>query len=279
MRKSVVLRSSLGLLLWAVASACFAAPDTFASAVLGDNPIAYWRFGEAPGASTAVDSAVGHDGTYSTTGIILGTPGIGGGDTGALFDGVSGRVTVPNDPALGPNHISMEALVRWDGPNTLQQRILEKSFFEGGQQASYNLSILNDGKVQVEVRSGGLATSHTTTQALAAGQEAYLVGTFNGTSVSIYLDGALVHSGAAAAGDLQDGLNALGIGNQSERDRPFLGLIDEVALYDYALSAGDIGLHYTALTIPEPATYGLLLAGLGLLGFAARRQSGRTGNA
>jgi Concanavalin A-like lectin/glucanases superfamily/PEP-CTERM motif len=250
-----------------------AAPITFANAVLADSPIAYWRFGEAPGATTASDSAIGHDGTYSAVGIALGQAGIGGGDTGALFDGATGRGTVPDDAELGPDTITMEALLRWDGPNGFQQRVLEKSFFAGGEQASYGLSILPDGTIRVEIRAGGGPSSHTTSTAITAGSNAHVAATFDGTSVVVYLNGALVLDELAATpGNLQDGINPLGIGNQFERDRPFLGLIDELALYDHALSAGQIGEHFGALSpVPEPGTVLLLLSGLGLVGGALRR--------
>jgi hypothetical protein len=268
-----LLSLSLAVLVPALfASPGLAAPITFENAVLAHNPIAYWRFGEAPGASTAADEAIGHDGTY-LAGVTLGNPGIGGGDTGALFDGIIGSVTVPNDAELGPNLISMEALVRWDGPNAFQQRILENSFFGGGEQASYNLTILPDGRIQVEVRSGGAASVHTTSQFLSPGDEAYLVGVFDGSSVFIYLDDLLLSQTTAAAGSLQDGLNALGIGNQSERNRPFQGLIDEVALYDYALSGDQILAHFKALSVPvpEPGGASFLLLSLAAAAFARRR--------
>jgi hypothetical protein len=260
------------LLLSALATPVLAAPITFANAVLADNPIAYWRFGEAAGAGTAADAASGHDGTYFP-GVTAGQAGIGGGDTGALFDGISGSVTVPNDPELGPDLITMEALVRWDGPNAFQQRILEKSFFTGGEQASYGMSILPTGAVQVEIRSGGAASSHTTLQTLLAGDEAYLVGVYDGSSVFIYLDGLLLSQTLATPGALQDGLNPLGIGNQSERNRPFNGLIDEVALYDYALSANQIGAHFDALSVPEPDGLALLWIAIAATSLVRRKRA------
>ncbi len=207
MRNRNVLTVSLAalLLLSALATPGLAAPITFANAVLADNPIAYWRFGEAAGAATAADAAIGHDGTYFP-GVTAGQAGIGGGDTGALFDGITGSVTVPNDPELGPNLVTMEALVRWEGPNGFQQRILEKSFFAGGEQASYGMSILDNGAVQVEVRSGGAASNHTTLQTLMPGDEAYVVGVYDGTFVFIYLDGLLLTQTMATPGALQDGV-------------------------------------------------------------------------
>lgn len=105
-------------------STVFAAAIGFAEAVQLDAPFAYWRFGVTAGATAAIDSASGLDGTCCALGIMLGQAGIDGGDSGALFDGLDGRVIVPDDPILGPDSISMEALFRWDGPNGLQQRIL-----------------------------------------------------------------------------------------------------------------------------------------------------------
>jgi hypothetical protein len=267
---------SLGTLLVTLAIPCLAAPATFADIVLADSPIAYWRLGEAAGSVVAADAAADQDGTYALLGVAPGEPGINGGDTGVQFDG--GRVSVPNDPALGPDLITMEALLRWDGPNGFQQRILEKSFFAGGEQASYGLNVLDDGSLRVEIRAGGGPSSHTAPAALTAGSGAHVVGAFDGSLVSIYLNGALLLSEAAAfPGDLQDGVNALGIGNQVERDRPFRGLLDEVALYDYALSAQQVEQHFQALNpVPEPASAGLLGAALILLLIAAPRGKRRS---
>src|SRR5688572_9836104 len=135
------------LLAWAVVpTSVQAAPNRFATEVLADNPFGYWRFNEAPGATTAADLTGNlNHGTYSAAGITLGQPWLYGGDNAALFDGSGvGRVVVVNSATLNPLHITMEALVSYAGPNGFQQRIVEKSFFAGGFQAGYNLSILDD---------------------------------------------------------------------------------------------------------------------------------------
>ncbi len=99
-----------------------AAPSRYATRVLADAPIGYWRFGEAPGAPRARDESPNrNDGTYSG-GITLGQPGFHDGDTAALFDGRTGRTVVPNGASLNPQFISMEAKISWNGPNDFQQR-------------------------------------------------------------------------------------------------------------------------------------------------------------
>lgn len=56
----------------------------------------------------------------------------------------------------------------------------------------------------------------------------------------------------------------------------FLGFVSDTALTSVTV-AGDGGLYWptannVVLAVPEPATYGMLLAGIGLLGVAARRR-------
>lgn len=56
----------------------------------------------------------------------------------------------------------------------------------------------------------------------------------------------------------------------------FLGFVSDTALTSVTV-AGDGGLYWptannVVLAVPEPATYGMLLAGVGLLGVAARRR-------
>ena len=243
-----------------------AAQIEFANAVMTDNPIGYWRLGEAPGIANAADSSGrGNNGTYSG-GITLGQPGFHGGDTAALFDGATGRIVVPNSESLNPRQITMEAKVRWDGPNRLQQRILEKESFAGTTQ--YGLSILPDGRVQVELRKrvpgpAVVVTANSTGPdgVVAVGAETHVVATYDGESIRIYLNGNPNSATAVGAFDIDtkwphvppdDPEVALAIGDRMGMipppplHRTFNGLIDEVALFDKPLSAERIRAHYQA---------------------------------
>jgi hypothetical protein len=270
----LVTKTVSALVLLAVAlpaTSTQAAPIEFANQVLADGPIGYWRLGEAPGSASAADSSGrGNNGTYSSGGITLGQPGFHGGDTAALFDGARGRIVVPNVPhsdALNPSNITMEAKIRWDGRNGLQQRIFEKSASapvpppneERGQaQAQYALSITDAGLVQVEIRTGrgttqtcaGLSNVNVvcanSLATVASGVESHVAATYDGSAIRIYINGVLDSETPAMdhSGPIQAGPFDLGIGNQSIRNRPFKGLIDEAALYPTALSAERIQTHY-----------------------------------
>ena len=229
----------------------------FATVVLADGPIGFWRLGEAPGSASAADaSGHGNTGTYSSAGIMLGQPGFHGGDTASLFDGVTGRIVVPNSISLNPRQITMEAKISWSGPNGLQQRIFEKSSF--AELAQYGLNVIDSGHVLVELRtitSGTLSIAATSTGVVTLGKETHVAATYDGKVIRIFLNGILDSETSAGgnAGDLSTKPppsqgSDLGIGNQSvyvpPRDRPFNGLIDEVALFDKALTDKQVLAHY-----------------------------------
>jgi Concanavalin A-like lectin/glucanases superfamily len=225
--------------------------SNFATEVLADGPIGYWRLGEAVGSVTADDASGNGNSGRCSGAITFGQPGFHGGDTAALFDGATGRVVVLNSNSLNPPHITMEAKVRWDGPNDLYQRILEKSSF--AELAQYGFGILPDGHVRVELRTSSATTSvNVDSIAVAAqGVETHVVATYDGDVIRIYLNGVL-DSETRAPGTISPKPptpanlieSGVGIGNQTQRDRPFKGLIDEVALYPTALSAEQVLAHY-----------------------------------
>lgn len=244
-----------------------AAPNEFATEVSADGPIGYWRLGETSITASAADSSGnGNNGTYSSSGITLEQPGINGGDTAAKFDGVKGRIVVPNSNSLNPSNITMEAKLIWHGRNGFQQRIFEKSAWapvpppeeERGQaQAQYGLSITDGGRVQVEIRTGRGTMTPTcagstnvvcaqSAATVATGVETHVAATYDGKVARIYLNGVLDSETPAMdhSGPIQAGPFDLGIGNQSVRNRPFNGLIDEAALYAKALPAERIRAHY-----------------------------------
>jgi hypothetical protein len=236
------------------------AVDAFAAEVRADGPIGYWRFGEPIGSAVAADASGNRNDGACSGPIVFGEPGFHGGDTAALFSSAalptpSPRVVVLNSNSLNPANITMEAKVRWDGPNGLQQRIIEKSSFP--QLAQYGMSVLPDGRVRVEIRTSSATTSIDVDSAasLAQGVESHLVATYDGAVIRIYVNGVL-DTEAAAPGSVSPKPptaqnlieSGVGIGNQTQRDRPFNGLIDEVALYPSALPAGRVLAHYRSQT-------------------------------
>src|SRR5712691_4763711 len=71
----------------------------------------------------------------------------------------------------------------------------------------------------------------------------HVVGTFDGTTLRLYLNGALAAS-APAAGPLSSGSGPAFIGRLGQNLYPFQGTIDEVAVFPVALSAERVRAHY-----------------------------------
>jgi hypothetical protein len=250
MKQLLLTASTLTLL----ATYCQAAPASYAARVLADRPFGYWRLGEARGSAVANDaSGHGNNGHYHN--VTLGQPGIGGGDTAALFGPLDGRVVVPNSLTLNPHTITMEAMIVWKGTNGLQQRILEKSSY--AELAQYGLNVLDDGHVLVQIRTVASGTNDLdakSTGVVALGKRTHIVATYDGRTVRIYLNGILdsqtrvANPGSLSPKPPPSGGSDLGIGNQANytppRDRPFNGVIDEVALYDHALTAQQVQTHF-----------------------------------
>ena len=163
----------------------------FANEVLADGPIGYWRLGEPLGSVSAADASGNANTGTCSDGITFGQPGFHGGDMAALFDGATGRIIVLNSNSLNPPHITMEAKVRWDGPNDLYQRIIEKSRFR--ELAQYGMGILPNGHVRVELRTSSATTSVNVDSiaVVAQGVETHVAATYDGNVIRIYLNGVL----------------------------------------------------------------------------------------
>lgn len=89
--------------------------DVFAEEVLADAPIAYYRLGEPAGATMVRDLSMNNNHSVAVEGgVRFGVPGLGTGDSAALFDGATGRIIVPNRDLLNPtNHVGSCDSMGW----------------------------------------------------------------------------------------------------------------------------------------------------------------------
>ena len=227
----------------ATVSIAVSAPATYDQVVLADSPAAYWRLGESSGSAAADSSGNGNAGTYQN-GVTLGAAGlIGGGNTAASFDGVDDRVVAFDTASLSPtNAVSAEAWVRATtfapGAGTYRTIVFKAN--------SYWLRVDNVGGVQrarFYIRDGGTYFGATSAVTLTAGTTYHPVGTYDGTTLRIYVNGVLQGS-AAHTGAVDDTTSAVVISNPPSN--AWDGRLDEIAIYNTALSTTRVQAHYAS---------------------------------
>jgi hypothetical protein len=228
---------------------CTPRTSSYSAAVLGTTGIsAYWRLGEASG--TTACASKGPNGTY-VGGVTLGAAGAPAGDpdTSISLDGSSGRVEVPNAAALNPTTgLTLEA---WVKPNAIalnsHQTILRKD-------GEYYFKVYED-KLQFWLwTSATTKTDPTSDHLMTAGTWQHVVVTYDGSTVRFYRNGVAIGTVAVSV-PLRTNANPLHLGASlvSGNETNFLaGGLDEVAIYDRALSAADVAAHYQTAVAATP---------------------------
>jgi hypothetical protein len=211
--------------------------------------VGYWRLDETTG-TVADDSSSGNrDGT------INGSPTLGatsilpyGGGTAIDFDGTDDYVTIPYAAALNPASFSVECWARVDGGAGTFRTVLST---RDVNTRGYVIYATNTDKWAFYV---GRASSNSWYEGITAtdatiGNVYHIVGTYDAgtTTAKTYINGVEVLSGAVTGGLDPNTARALQIGvgvNETPLSFWFNGVIDEVAIYNVALSAGTVEAHY-----------------------------------
>jgi hypothetical protein len=235
------------------------AASPYRDAVLADQPIAYFRFEEAEG-PTLADETGHHPGTTSTAGLTYGVPGaVPGSALG--FDGSNGYATIASPPdfaALAP--YTFETWIKLSAPHEVYPRVLSKEVLTAPRQG-YNLlaSLLPDGgpldagqdiglERYPEGDGGQVAVYRTS--GLSSTDWHHLAGRFDGARLTILVDGVAGPSGDPSdAGLVPLPASSLFIGWDGRIGQGhFAGYLDELAIYDKALTDAQIAAHYQAAT-------------------------------
>ena len=227
------------------ADAAHDGPSTSAyrAAVLADSPAAYWRFGES-GGPIAVDEMDANDGIYVT--------GVGYGATGALtgdpntaikcLTSTSVSVATSTLDFAGMAPITIEL---WMNPTTIDSSYRYLVYKETQPPRNgYGVLITTTGGVDVAFeRLAGNSPIDDIGIPIEAGMGfSYVVFSYDGSSVSSYLNGALTQTQTFKNSLVATSVPITIGGGQNSAG--FVGVIDEVAIYDHALTATQIAAHF-----------------------------------
>lgn len=285
-----------------IARAAAAPTNLYSKVVMLDAPVAYWRLDDTTGTS-AVDAVGSFDGTYDNNGgagtFTFGTPGSPK-STSDLALGISGgaRVVVPY--ALELNSWTAFSAEGWFQPASLAtdgndyRTAISSMFNPAGNGPTGWLLYQQGNNTWSWWPYGGLWTSAQLTDTanmIVPNQWYYIAMTYDGNLFSLYVNGVLRSSGTYAGfcqnGNVPplgagiynynyqgSGSGPLNIGWRSDSDfHGFSGNIDEVAIYNKALTAQQVQNHYNAtvrLTITPAGNQYILSWPLGSLQSADR---------
>ncbi|MDY6933575.1 MAG: DUF2341 domain-containing protein [Spirochaetota bacterium] len=161
------------------------------------------------------------------------------------FDGGSDYVLVPDNSSLDLMDITIEA---WCNPDDLfgfQYQYFVSKYDISGQR-SYALAVdQSSNSIRFLTSFDGYNYNNLQGGSLSTGTWYHVVGTFDGTTKRLYVNGVLVNT-TFVSGILHFSTADLTIGTRSDLNSnyDFNGTIDEVAIYDRALSTEEIRAHY-----------------------------------
>ncbi len=228
-------------------------PNAYATAILADTPVAYWRLDDAVGSLAAHDATNhGYVGTAEGT-LAFGQPSVDGAGTGAACDGVNGTgILIAVPPPIAAS-MSVEAWVSLVGTGADAYTFI----WCDGAALAYPLvvAVVSDGgaflhALRLYVNFGAGAPGWITTgYSLPITTWIHLVVTWNGTNLIVYVNGGVVMTTAAYSGSTwvnvgsSGGMRSIGCAETLDHNS-FNGVLDDVALYNYALTSVQVLAHY-----------------------------------
>ena len=200
---------------------------------------------------------------YANNGITTGCPAYTNGHSGQamVFDGTNTVVTLPPNVATN-NAFTFAAWINWGGGVNWQR------IFDFGNSTTHYMFLSpssGSGTLRFAIANGG-SEQRVETSALAQNQWQHVAITLSGNTARLYVNGVLAASNTGMSitpASFAPRINRLGK-SQFYADPLFNGLMDEVLITDYALSAAQIAALQT--NTPPQFTNSIFARGAGTEG-------------
>lgn len=225
-----------------------------APAGAGALPLAgYWPMIEGSGQIVHDFSGNGNNGVLGTSSAVEASDPtwIKGGLFGALHFSGAQTVTIPDSPSLQPANVTVLALVRGSSSPGFWRYVVSKGAM-GCTAGSYGLYTGFFGGMAFYVYNGStFVVSPEAPPSIWNGKWHVVAGTFDGTTVRFYVDGAEIGSGTSAPNPFTIAyglpLNGASFGSYGGCDLAFVGDVDEVSIWSTALPISQIAPKAQAL--------------------------------
>ncbi|MFL9460920.1 MULTISPECIES: LamG-like jellyroll fold domain-containing protein [Scytonema] len=240
--------------------------DEYRKEVESDNPIAYWRLGDSTGTVAdnlgSLGSAV--DGTYSNSPTLGASSLVWSGyrNTAADFDGINDGVLIPDNTSVNAgNSYSQKTIELWFKADKLTGT--QVLYEQGGQ--TNGLNIFLEG-TQLKMGAWVNQAGNWLSQAVSIGNIYHVVLVFDAGKLTGYVNGEAIGTATTSFTAIPSHTTDVAIAQMSGETRfsntssytgngyYFDGIIDEVALYNTALSGTQVQEHYDAAAAPQTLT-------------------------
>jgi hypothetical protein len=182
-------------------------------------------------------------------GIATGTPVFAPSEVGNSYGTSSGNYfSVPTAYRGSDNPITTQrvTVAAWLKPNVLSRSDAVAVWGNNGSGTDQFVLLhgLTSGKPQFFVNNGGPVGTGTGALTFVVGRWYHVAGTFDGTTISVWVNGAVQSTGPAAGISGSGATNPIHIGSMSGTTNPFNGSLADVRVYNRALSAVEINALY-----------------------------------
>jgi hypothetical protein len=239
-RKAVAMRTlvtPLGVVCVAVLAMGLILPRRGSSAIDPDSVVGVWLLDEGKGEAAEDSSGNGNDGLFVETPVW-----VEGKSGNALeFDGNDFVDCGDIDAIDGAGSLTAMAWVMQDGTLTSAQGIVRKQDLSKGDNGPLALGGgWSAHKATMWVNSGGWANAGASTTDIDDGDWHHVAGSFDGTTLRIYVDGVEENDNPSGGAELSSTPEHLALGAEAMGREFWKGVIDEAAVFTAALGENDI---------------------------------------
>lgn len=246
----VIVTNMIGAATSAVATLTVTTPPagSYEEVIVTNRPVAYWRLNEETG-STAYDYMGGNDAAHTAVGFPVEGPrptslplaflGLDSTNYAASYDGATSG---SSSTASLLNNRPAFTMMGWI--NSAADQLNRTGFFGQNDVAEFGYHGVTN--VGLWTPGGGMVTFPSTL--ITNGQWQFLAAVASGTNLSIYLNGNLIGQAGNATTNYGASTSPFRFGGGGILDtggNTFNGMVDEVAVFDRALTVEEINQIYT----------------------------------
>lgn len=192
-----------------------------------DGLVAHWDM-EENGLFSSDSSGNNNHATLSGAEFV--TPKVG--SFALSFDGINDYAEVQDSGTLDIN--SAITISAWIKPNNLETGLSYPSLLS--KSSAYRLYLHTDKRVRFQIYDGGTSIVSKPSQTIPDAEWTHIGATFNGSLLKVYINGELAET-VSYSGSININNNPLFLGSRNKVKAFFGGTIDDVRIYNVALSS------------------------------------------